>query len=221
MEGVFKDGDEEKVDIQNQRLESSKKILGGTDRKPKYINQLMKAVEERKKEQERRDERKIQKEREAEGEEFADKEAYVTAAYRQKLKEREEEQEKEKRDAAMEAALDVKKQKDLTAPLSPSRDNGTLLNSDSEDGHESKPGFGKPGHSSGHSKRHYRQRSASPGEDRGRDKGKDRNRHKKSQRYGVGRITAQGLKVSNLNVLADYFSADQHYECWKHTRHTM
>ena len=27
--------------------------------------------------------------------------------------------------------------------------------------------------------------------------------------------------LSNLNVLADYFSADQHYECWKHTRHTM
>ncbi|XP_059911768.1 nuclear speckle splicing regulatory protein 1 [Gadus macrocephalus] len=209
-------------DIQNQRLESSKKILGGTDRKPKYINQLMKAVEERKKEQERRDERKIQKEREAEGEEFADKEAYVTAAYRQKLKEREEEQEKEKRDAAMEAALDVKKQKDLSgfyrhllnqtvgeeaipdstadrpqssvpptepdpppaAPLSPSRDNGTLLNSDSEDGHESKPGFSKPGHSSGHAKRHYRQRSASPGGERARDKGKDRDRHKKSQRDG-------------------------------------
>ena len=73
---------------------------------PKYINQLMKAVEERKKEQERRDERKIQKEREAEGEEFADKEAYVTAAYRQKLKEREEEQEKEKRDAALEGTND-------------------------------------------------------------------------------------------------------------------
>ena len=27
--------------------------------------------------------------------------------------------------------------------------------------------------------------------------------------------------LSNLNVLADYISADQHYECWKHTRHTM
>ena len=70
------------------------------------------------------------------------------------------------------------------APLSPSQDNGTCLHSDSEDGHESKPGFSKPGHSSGHSKRHYRQRSASPGEDRGRDKGKDRDRHKKSQRDG-------------------------------------
>lgn len=69
---------------------------------PKYIHQLMKAVEDRKKEQERREERKIQKEREAEGEQFADKEAYVTSAYRQKLKEQEEEREREKREAQME-----------------------------------------------------------------------------------------------------------------------
>ncbi|KAJ3588991.1 hypothetical protein NHX12_009841 [Muraenolepis orangiensis] len=101
-------------DIQNKRLETSKKLQGGAERKPKYINQLMKAVEDRKKEQDRRDERKIQKEREAEGQEFADKEAYVTSAYRQKLKERQEELEKEQREAAMEAALDVKKQKDLS-----------------------------------------------------------------------------------------------------------
>ncbi|KAF5896412.1 nuclear speckle splicing regulatory protein 1, partial [Clarias magur] len=101
-------------DIQKQRLESNKKLLGGADRKPKYITQLMHAVEERKKEQERREDRKIQKEREAEGEQFADKEAYVTSAYRQKLKERQEELEKERRAAELEAALDVKKQKDLS-----------------------------------------------------------------------------------------------------------
>ncbi|XP_056141071.1 nuclear speckle splicing regulatory protein 1 [Lampris incognitus] len=101
-------------DIQKQRLEDNKKILGGTDRKPKYINQLLKAVEERKKEQERRDERKIQKEREEEGEQFADKEAYVTSAYRKKLQERKEEEERERREAEMEAALDVRKQKDLS-----------------------------------------------------------------------------------------------------------
>ncbi|CAL8285917.1 unnamed protein product [Boreogadus saida] len=29
------------------------------------------------------------------------------------------------------------------------------------------------------------------------------------------------IHTGNLNVLADYFSADQHYERWKHTRHTM
>lgn len=62
----------------------------------------MRAVEERKKEQERREDRKIQKEREAEGEKFADKEAYVTSAYRQKLKERQEELEKERRAAEIE-----------------------------------------------------------------------------------------------------------------------
>ncbi|XP_038565187.1 nuclear speckle splicing regulatory protein 1 [Micropterus salmoides] len=101
-------------DIQNQRLESNKAILRGTDKKPKYIHQLMKAVEDRKKEQERREERKIQKEREAEGEKFADKEAYVTSAYKQKLQEQKEEQERENREAVMEAALDVKKQKDLS-----------------------------------------------------------------------------------------------------------
>lgn len=66
----------------------------------------MRAVEERKKEQDRRDDRKIQKEREAEGEKFADKDAFVTSAYRQKLKEREEELEREKREAAMEGKED-------------------------------------------------------------------------------------------------------------------
>uniref|UniRef100_A0A8C6T9K2 Nuclear speckle splicing regulatory protein 1 n=1 Tax=Neogobius melanostomus TaxID=47308 RepID=A0A8C6T9K2_9GOBI len=101
-------------DLQKQRLESTKKILGGADKRPKYIHQLMKAVEERKKEQERRDERKIQKEREAEGEQFADKEKYVTSAYKQRLLERKEEEEREKREAALEAALDVKKQRDLS-----------------------------------------------------------------------------------------------------------
>ncbi|XP_058484033.1 nuclear speckle splicing regulatory protein 1 [Solea solea] len=100
--------------IQKQRSDGNKKVLGGTDKRPKYIHQLMKAVEDRKKEQERREERSIQKEREAEGEKFADKDAYVTSAYKQKLLEMKEEQEKEKRDAAIEAALDVRKQKDLS-----------------------------------------------------------------------------------------------------------
>lgn len=69
---------------------------------PKYIHQLMRAVEDRKKEQERREERKIQKEREAEGEKFADKDAYVTSAYKQKLLELKEEEEREKREAQIE-----------------------------------------------------------------------------------------------------------------------
>ncbi|XP_054610434.1 nuclear speckle splicing regulatory protein 1 isoform X2 [Dunckerocampus dactyliophorus] len=101
-------------DIQQQRLDNSKKVLSEAEKRPKYIHQLMKAVENRKKEQERREERKIQKEREAEGEQFADKEAYVTSAYKLKLQEQKEEEEREKREAAIEAALDVRKQKDLS-----------------------------------------------------------------------------------------------------------
>uniref|UniRef100_A0A3Q2XSH8 Nuclear speckle splicing regulatory protein 1 n=2 Tax=Hippocampus comes TaxID=109280 RepID=A0A3Q2XSH8_HIPCM len=101
-------------EIQRQRLDNSKKVLSGADKKPKYIHQLMKAVNSRKKEQERREERKIQKEREAEGDQFADKEAYVTSAYKRKLQEQKDEEERERRQAAIEAALDVRKQKDLS-----------------------------------------------------------------------------------------------------------
>lgn len=74
---------------------------------PKYIHQLIKAVDDRKKEQERREERKIQKEREAEGEKFADKDAYVTSAYKKKLEEQKEELEREKREAALEGETDT------------------------------------------------------------------------------------------------------------------
>uniref|UniRef100_A0AAX7V3P6 Nuclear speckle splicing regulatory protein 1 n=1 Tax=Astatotilapia calliptera TaxID=8154 RepID=A0AAX7V3P6_ASTCA len=196
-------------DIQKQRLETSKKILGGTDKKPKYIHQLMKAVEDRKKEQERREERKIQKEREAEGEKFADKEAYVTSAYRQKLQEQKEEEEREKRELLL-----MSKQKDLsgfyrhllnqtvgeeaipdrsdskdtekTSPASspPSNENIPSSSSDIEEAHEQKSGFSKPGGGSAHSKRQYRQRSPSSGsgDEKEREKEKERDRHKKSHR---------------------------------------
>ncbi|XP_034407035.1 nuclear speckle splicing regulatory protein 1 isoform X2 [Cyclopterus lumpus] len=206
-------------DIQKQRLESNKKILGGADKKPKYIHQLMRAVEDRKKEQERRDERKIQKEREEEGEEFADKEAYVTSAYKLKLQEQKEEQEREKRVDAMEAALDVKKQKDLSGfyrhllnqtvgeeaipdcsaktqnsklskdtertspvPVPTSQDIIPSSGSDSEEGHEQKSGFSKPGVGSAHSKRQYRQRSPSSVSGEEKEKEKERERHKKRHR---------------------------------------
>ncbi|XP_033995632.1 nuclear speckle splicing regulatory protein 1 [Trematomus bernacchii] len=207
-------------DIQKQRIDNKKKMLGGVDKKPKYIHQLLRAVEDRKKEQERRDERKIQKEREAEGEEFADKDAYVTSAYKQKLLEQKEELEKEKRVAAMEAALDVKKQKDLSGfyrhllnqtvgeeaipdrseiktenskvskdtermspvPSSTSHDNIPSSCSDSEEGHEQKAGFSKPGAGLAHSKRQYRQRSPSSGSADEKEREKEKERHKKSHR---------------------------------------
>ncbi|XP_035480729.1 nuclear speckle splicing regulatory protein 1 isoform X1 [Scophthalmus maximus] len=209
-------------DIQKQRIESNKKILGGADKKPKYIQHLMKAVEDRKKEQERREERKIQKEREAEGEKFSDKDAYVTSAYKLKLQEQKEELEREKREAQIEAALDVKKQKDLSGfyrhllnqtvgeeeipdrsankpqtsqlpkdaertspvPSATSHDNIPSSCSDSEEGHEQKSGFNKPGAGSTHSKRQYRQRSPSSGsgDDKEKERERERDRHKKSHR---------------------------------------
>ncbi|XP_039252134.2 uncharacterized protein LOC120329550 [Styela clava] len=83
-------------------------------RKPKYISNLLKTAEKRVKERERREERKIQKERENEGDEFEDKEEFVTSAYKLKMQERQKEIEEEKRMDAIEEALDVRKQKDLS-----------------------------------------------------------------------------------------------------------
>ncbi|GAB1296489.1 Nuclear speckle splicing regulatory protein 1 [Apodemus speciosus] len=101
-------------EMQKKKEESNPKLLVGRDRKPKYIHNLLKAVEIRKKEQEKRMEKKIQREREMENGEFDDKEAFVTSAYKKKLEERAEEEEREKRAAALEARLDVTKQKDLS-----------------------------------------------------------------------------------------------------------
>ncbi|XP_027546749.1 nuclear speckle splicing regulatory protein 1 [Neopelma chrysocephalum] len=102
-------------EMQQKKKESSAKMLSGQDdKKPRYIHNILKAAEIRKKEQEKRMERKIQKEREMEGEEFAHKEAFVTSAYKKKLQERAEEEERERRQSALEAYLDVTKQRDLS-----------------------------------------------------------------------------------------------------------
>ncbi|XP_018420987.1 PREDICTED: nuclear speckle splicing regulatory protein 1 [Nanorana parkeri] len=101
-------------DIQKKKEEDTAQLLSGQDRKPKYIQNILQAVEVRKKEQEKRMEKKIQKERELEGDEFKDKEAFVTTAYKKKLQEKAEEEELEKREAELEASLDVTKQKDLS-----------------------------------------------------------------------------------------------------------
>ncbi|XP_078010900.1 nuclear speckle splicing regulatory protein 1 isoform X2 [Phascolarctos cinereus] len=100
--------------MQRKKEENNPKLLLVKDRQPKYIHSLLKAVEIRKKEQEKRMEKKIQREREMEKGEFDDKEAFVTSAYKKKLQERAEEAERERRAAALEARLDVTKQKDLS-----------------------------------------------------------------------------------------------------------
>ncbi|NXK97490.1 NSRP1 protein, partial [Formicarius rufipectus] len=102
-------------EMQQKKKESNAKMLSGKDdKKPRYIHNILKAAEIRKKEQEKRMERKIQKEREMEGGEFAHKEAFVTSAYKKKLQERAEEEERERRESALEAYLDVTKQRDLS-----------------------------------------------------------------------------------------------------------
>lgn len=62
----------------------------------------MKAADKRKKDYERRVEKKVQKEREQEEGMYADKEAFVTSAYREKMKRMEEEEEEEERRARIE-----------------------------------------------------------------------------------------------------------------------
>ncbi|CAH1802519.1 unnamed protein product [Owenia fusiformis] len=85
------------------------------DNKPKYIHNLLKSAELRKKEYERRVERTVQKEREEEGDKFADKESFVTSAYKKKMEEIAAAEEKERQEAQMEDILDVTRQGNLNA----------------------------------------------------------------------------------------------------------
>ncbi|PVD31391.1 hypothetical protein C0Q70_06803 [Pomacea canaliculata] len=109
--------------IQAEKIKSDVKEKNKQDRKAdsqgfvsvsQIHHSLLKMAEVRKREEERRTERKVQKEREEEGNQFADKEAFVTSAYKKKMLEQEEAEEKEKKEAALEAMLDVTKQKDLS-----------------------------------------------------------------------------------------------------------
>lgn len=84
------------------------------DKKPRYIENLLKTAERRKKEQEHRIGRMIQKEREAEGDMYADKESFVTSAYRAKLEEFKKIEEEEDRMSRLEAIGDVTKQQDMS-----------------------------------------------------------------------------------------------------------
>lgn len=69
---------------------------------PRYIGALMKAAEERKREQDIMFERKVQKERELEGDMFADKEAFMTSAYKREMIARAEMEQRLRREAEKE-----------------------------------------------------------------------------------------------------------------------
>ncbi|KAF4587813.1 coiled-coil domain-containing protein 55 [Ophiocordyceps camponoti-floridani] len=75
----------------------------GGERKPKYMQGLMRAAQTRKRDALIAEETKVAREREAEGDEFADKETIVTEAYKRQLEEnkrlKEEERRREEEDA--------------------------------------------------------------------------------------------------------------------------
>lgn len=104
--------DEVYDDLKKNKEEKKQEVT--KDRKPRYIEQLLKSAELRKREGDRRTQRKIQKDRETEGEAFGDKEAYVTSAYKRKMQEMQEEEEREMRREQLDQMMDVTKQKDLS-----------------------------------------------------------------------------------------------------------
>lgn len=97
-----------------ERTKSQTNINKQKEKKPRYIQNLLKTADQRKKEQEHRKERMVQKEREAEGDMYADKESFVTSAYRAKLEEFKKMEEEEVRMNRLEAIADVTKQQDMS-----------------------------------------------------------------------------------------------------------
>lgn len=73
------------------------------ERKPKYMKNLMRAADVRKRDQLIAEEKKIAREREAEGDEFADKEKFVTEAYKKQQEENKKLEEEERRKEEEEA----------------------------------------------------------------------------------------------------------------------
>lgn len=88
---------DEIYDDMSQKKQELEHLKVSPEKKPKYIHNLLKTAEKRKKENERRLERQIQKEREAEGDMFKDKEEFITSSYKQKLEEFKKAEEEEKK----------------------------------------------------------------------------------------------------------------------------
>ncbi|CAG8752291.1 7836_t:CDS:2 [Cetraspora pellucida] len=82
--------------VERKRKEELKEKNDGSAKKPKYVEDILKAAEVRQRDYIRAQERKIQKEREAEGDEFDDKETFVTSAYKAQQEELRKAEEEEK-----------------------------------------------------------------------------------------------------------------------------
>ncbi|GBB91067.1 hypothetical protein RclHR1_18190002 [Rhizophagus clarus] len=93
---------DEMKNAEKKTLQALKGLSGVSSNKPRYVNDLLRASEIRKRDYMLAQERKIQKEREAEGDEFDDKEKFVTQAYKEQqeeLKKAEEEERKREKNA--------------------------------------------------------------------------------------------------------------------------
>jgi len=97
-----------------ERNKNQSEINKQKEKKPKYIQNLLKTAERRKKEQEYRIGRMVQKEREAEGDMYADKESFITSAYKAKLEEFKKIEEEEDRMSRLETIGDVTKQQNMS-----------------------------------------------------------------------------------------------------------
>jgi coiled-coil domain-containing protein 55 len=102
-ENVYK-YDELYDDMQQDKKQREQSILQkkiDESKESKYIGQLVKAAEQRKREQERTRDRKIAKELQKEKEQFGESEVFVTSAYKKKLQEDKiwEEEEKKRKEA--------------------------------------------------------------------------------------------------------------------------
>ncbi|KAF7714909.1 Uncharacterized protein PECH_007848 [Penicillium ucsense] len=76
---------------------SNKTATANKSEAPKYMTNLLRSAEIRKRDQTRARDRQLAKEREAEGDEFADKESFVTGAYKAQQEELRKMEEEEKR----------------------------------------------------------------------------------------------------------------------------
>jgi coiled-coil domain-containing protein 55 len=100
--------------MQEKRAESAQaRKKKESVRAPKYINNILKMAEYKKREEERVKERVEARERLKELEEFGDTEKFVTSAYKRKLEEWQALDQEDARQAAVEAAQDVRKKDNL------------------------------------------------------------------------------------------------------------
>lgn len=99
---------DEVYDDMTQKKQEMELSKVNPEKKPKYIQNLLKTAEKRKKENERRLERQIQKEREAEGDMYKDKEEFITSSYKQKLEEFKKAEEEEKKMEYIECKFHIK-----------------------------------------------------------------------------------------------------------------